>query len=200
MARNTGPKCRLCRREGVKLYLKGTRCETEKCALNRKAQAPGQHGTSRRSLSDYGKQLREKQKAKRIYGILEKQFKNYVRESLKSRGVTSDALIQKLETRLDNLVYRSGFATSRSQARQYIRRGLFELGGKVVNTASQEVKSGQIIKPVSFEKIHLKEGFVLPEWLEANIKEKCVRLAKLPTTQDYQEKVDIQSIIEFYSR
>lgn len=200
MARNTGPKCRLCRREGVKLYLKGTRCETEKCALNRKAQAPGQHGTSRRSLSDYGKQLREKQKAKRIYGILEKQFKNYVRESLKSRGVTSDALIQKLETRLDNLVYRSGFATSRSQARQYIRRGLFELGGKVVNTASQEVKSGQIIKPVSFEKIHLKEGFVLPEWLEANIKEKCVRLAKLPTTQDYQEKVDIQSIIVFYSR
>lgn len=200
MARMTGPKCRLCRREGVKLYLKGVRCESEKCALNRKAQAPGQHGTSRKQLSDYGKQMREKQKCKRIYGILEKQFKKYVKESLKTRGVTSDALIQKLESRFDNLVFRSGFAMSRAQARQYIRRGLFELNGKVVKTASQGVRSGEVIKPVSFDKIHLKEGFVLPEWLEANIKEKCVRLTKLPTTQDFQERVDIQSIIEFYSR
>lgn len=200
MARMTGPKCRLCRREGVKLYLKGTRCETEKCALNRKAQAPGQHGTGRRSLSEYGKQMREKQKAKRIYGILEKQFEKYVKEALKTRGVTGDILIQKLEGRLDNLVFRSGFAMSRAQARQYTRRGLFMVNDKPVKTPSQQLKSGDIIKPVSFEKIHLKEGFVLPEWLEANIKEKCVRLAKLPTSQDYQERVDIQSIIEFYSR
>ncbi|HOA18392.1 MAG TPA: 30S ribosomal protein S4 [bacterium] len=200
MARNIGPKCRLCRREGTKLYLKGSRCESEKCALNRKAQAPGQHGTSRRSLSEYGKQMREKQKAKRIYGILEKQFKKYVNDSLRSKGVTGDSLIQKLEGRLDNLVFRSGFAMSRSQSRQYIRRGLFMINGKVIKIPSQQLKIGDIIKPVSFEKIALKEGFVLPEYLEANIKEKCVRLAKMPTSQDYQEKVDIQSIIEFYSR
>jgi small subunit ribosomal protein S4 len=200
MARTTGPKCRLCRREGVKLYLKGARCESEKCALSKKAQAPGQHGTGRKSLSEYGRQMREKQKAKRIYGILEKQFKKYVKESLRARGVTGDSLIQKLEARLDNLVYRSGFAMSRAQARQYIRRGLFMVNNKPIKTASQQLKSGDIIKPVSFDKLHLKEGFVLPEWLEANIKEKCIRLAKLPTSQDYQERVDIQSIIEFYSR
>lgn len=200
MARTTGPKCRLCRREGAKLYLKGTRCETEKCAFNKKPQAPGQHGTSRRSLSEYGRQMRGKQKAKRIYGILEKQFRKYIKESLKSRGVSSDAMIGKLEGRFDNLVYRSGFAMSRAQARQYIRRGLFLLNDKPVKTASQQLRPGDIIKPVSFEKIHLKEGFVMPEWLEANIKEKCVRLSKLPTSQDYQEGVDMQSIIEFYSR
>jgi len=200
MARTTGPKCRLCRREGVKLFLKGTRCETEKCALSKKPQAPGQHGTSRKSLSEYGKQMREKQKAKRIYGILEKQFKKYVKEALKSKGLTGNLLIQKLEARLDNLVFRSGFAMSRAQARQYVRRGLFMVNDREIKVASQQLKPGDIIKPVSFDKIHLKEGFVLPEWLEANIKEKCVRLAKLPTSQDYQEGVDIQSIIEFYSR
>ena len=125
MAVNNGPKCRLCRREGVKLYLKGTRCESEKCAINKRHQAPGQHGTSRRRLSEYGVQLREKQKAKRVYGILEKQFKKYVREALKTKGVTGEALMQKLETRLDNMVYRSGFAVSRAQARQMIRSGFF---------------------------------------------------------------------------
>lgn len=200
MARYTGPKCRLCRREGVKLYLKGTRCETDKCGLNKKPQAPGQHGTGRKSLSEYGKQMREKQKAKRIYGILEKQFKKYVKESLKTKGVTSDILIQKLESRFDNLVYRSGFALSRAQARQYIRRGLFMINDKALKIASQQLRPGDILKPVSFEKIHLKEGFVMPEWLEANLKEKCVRLSKLPTSADYQEGVDMQSIIEFYSR
>jgi small subunit ribosomal protein S4 len=200
MARTTGPKCRLCRREGMKLYLKGSRCETDKCALNKKPQAPGQHGTGRRSLSEYGKQMREKQKAKRIYGVLERQFKKYVKESIKTKGVTSDVLIQKLETRFDNLIYRSGFAMSRAQARQYVRRGLFMLNDKPVMIPSQQLRAGDIIKPVSFEKIHLKEGFVMPEWIEANIKEKCVRLSKLPTSQDYQEGIDVQSIIEFYSR
>jgi len=200
MARNCGPKCRLCRREGTKLYLKGARCESEKCALNRKAQAPGQHGTSRRALSEYGKQMREKQKAKRIYGILERQFRKYVNESLKTKGVTGDALIQKLESRLDNLIFRSGFAVSRAQARQFARRGLFMVNGKTVRIPSQQLKPGDILKPISFEKLHLKEGFVLPDWLEANIKEKCVRLSKMPTSQDYQERVDIQSIVEFYSR
>jgi small subunit ribosomal protein S4 len=200
MARMSGPKCRICRREGMKLYLKGAKCESEKCTFNKKNQAPGQHGTSRRSLSEYGKQMREKQKAKRVYGILEKQFKNYVKGSLKTKGVTADSLIQKLEARFDNLVFRSGFAVSRPQARQYIRRGLFMINDNIIKTPSQALKQGDILKPISLDKIHLKEGFVLPDWLEANIKEKCVRLAKLPTSQDYQEGFNIQSIIEYYSR
>jgi len=200
MARMNGPKCRICRREGMKLSLKGAKCDGEKCVFNKKPQAPGQHGTSRRALSEYGRQMREKQKAKRIYGILEKQFKNYVNASLKTKGVTADTLIHKLESRFDNLVFRSGFAVSRPQARQYIRRGLFLVNDKVIKTPSQSLKHGDIIKPISFEKIHLKEGFTLPDWLEANIKEKCVRLAELPTSQNYQEGVNIQSIIEYYSR
>lgn len=200
MARYTGPKCRLCRREGVKLYLKGTRCESEKCAVSKRPQAPGQHGTSRKNLSEYGKQLREKQKAKRLYGILEKQFKKYVNESLKTKGVTSSALINKIESRLDNLVYKSGFAQSRAQARELVRNGLFLVNGKTVKIPSQQLKPGDILKPVSFDKIHLKEGFVLPEWLQANIKEKYVKLSKLPGLEDYQERIDVQSIIEFYSR
>lgn len=200
MARYTGAKCRLCRREGVKLYLKGSRCESDKCAINKKPQAPGQHGTSRKTLSEYGKQMREKQKAKRIYGILEKQFKNYVNQSLRTKGISAEVLMTKLESRLDNLVYRSGFAVSRSQARQFIRRGLFSIDGKDARTPSIQLKQGAVIKPVSFEKIHLREGFVLPEWLEANMKEKQVKLVRLPTIEEYQERFDIQAIIEFYSR
>ena len=200
MARYAGPKCRLCRREGVKLYLKGAKCESEKCPMNKRPQAPGQHGTSRRALSEYGRQLREKQKAKRIYGILERQFKKYVNESLKAKGVSGDVLVQKLESRLDNLVYRSGFAVSRAQARQLVRGGFFQVNNETVKAPSQQLKVGDIIKPISFEKLHLREGFVLPEWLEANVKEKCVKYAKLPTLEDTQGIFDIQSIIESYSR
>lgn len=200
MARYTGPKCRLCRREGVKLYLKGKRCESEKCPMNDKSQAPGQHGTSRRGPSEYGKQLREKQKAKRLYGILERQFKNYVKEAMKTKGVSGNILMQKLESRLDNLVYRSGFAVSRAQARQNVRRGLFTVNEKVVNIPSMEVKLGDIIKPVSFEKISLREGFILPDWLEVNLKEKSVKYVRYPTEDDLQERIDVQSVIEFYSR
>lgn len=200
MARYIGPKCKLCRREGVKLYLKGKKCDSEKCPFNKKPQAPGQHGTSRKALSEYGRQLREKQKAKRLYGVLERQFRNYVNESLKTRGVSGNILIQKLESRLDNLVYRSGFAVSRAQARQNVKRGLFTVNDKKVNTPSMQVKIGDIIKPVSFEKINLREGFILPEWLEVNLKEKCVKYVRFPTEDDLQERLDIQSIIEFYSR
>jgi small subunit ribosomal protein S4 len=152
-----GPKCRLCRREGMKLYLKGPKCEGDKCTLTKRSQAPGQHGTSRRSVSEYGRQLREKQKAKRIYGILEKQFKNYVNEALKTKGITGEILIQELESRLDNLVYRSGFAVSRGQARQLIRQGMFMINEKPVNIPSHKVKVGDAIKPISFDKIHLRE-------------------------------------------
>ena len=200
MARYIGPKCRMCRREGVKLYLKGERCDSEKCPLNTKNQAPGQHGSSRKALSEYGKQLREKQKAKRLYGVLEKQFRNYINEALRAKGVSGDILMQKLESRLDNLVYRSGFAVSRAQARQNIRRGLFTVNRKKINIPSTQVKVGDIIKPVSFEKISLREGFIMPDWLEANVKEKYVKYLRPPTEEDLQEKIDVQSIIEFYSR
>ncbi len=190
----------MCRREGMKLYLKGTKCEGDKCTLNKRNQAPGQHGTSRRSLSNYGKQLREKQKAKRIYGILEKQFSNYVGKALKTKGVTGEVLLHNLETRFDNVVYRSGFAVSRGQARQFIRNGLFLVNDKKVDIPSQQLKVGDIIKPVSFEKIQLREGFVLPEWLEANVKEKYVKFSRLPNQDDVQERIDIPLIVEYYSR
>lgn len=202
MARYKDSKCKLCRREGVKLYLKGVRCEGEKCAMNKRAYAPGQHGNQRKKApSDYGKQLREKQKAKRIYGILENQFRKYVNESLNTAGVTGEVLMQKLETRLDNLVFRGGFAVSRSQARQFIRSGYFTVNGRVVRTPSQQLRTGDVIQPVSFEKLHLREGFILPEWLKANVKERNIKFERKPTLEDFQEQlVDVQSIIEFYSR
>jgi len=200
MARYNGPKCRLCRREGVKLYLKGARCESEKCAVSNRHQAPGQHGTSRRRLSEYGIQMREKQKAKRIYGLLEKQFKLYVDEALKTKGVTGEALMQRLESRLDNIVYRSGFAVSRGQARQFIRNGLFLVNGVVKKVPSEQVDVGDVVKPVDFGKIHLREGFVLPEWLEANVKEKYIKYSNLPSLDNLSENLNVQLIIEFYSR
>lgn len=200
MARYIGPKCRMCRREGVKLYLKGKKCESEKCPLAEKVQAPGQHGLSRKALSSYGQQLREKQKAKRIYGLLEKQFRSYVKEALKSKGVSGSILMQKLESRLDNLVYRSGFAVSRAQARQNIRRGLFTVNDKEINIPSAQLKVGDVIRPVSLEKISLREGFIMPDWLEVNLKEKSVKYSRFPAEDDLQENVDVQSIIEFYSR
>ncbi len=202
MARYHGPKCRLCRREGVKLYLKGARCESEKCAMNRKPYAPGQHGNGRRRSrpSSYGIQFREKQKAKRIYGVLEKQFKKYVGVALNTKGITGESLMQILESRLDNMVYRSGFATSRAQARQFVRSGFFEVNQKVATIPSMQLKAGDVIKPVSFEKIHLRQGFVLPEWLKANVKEKFVQVERFPTLEELSSDVNVQLIVEFYSR
>jgi small subunit ribosomal protein S4 len=203
MARYTGPKCKLCRREGVKLFLKGTKCEGDKCTLGKRPQPPGQHGSGRRrrkNVTEYGRQLREKQKAKRMYGVLERQFKNYVRNAQNAQGVAGEVLVQILESRLDNLIYRSGFAVSRAQARQFIRNKLFTVNGKEVRTPSQRLRIGDEIKPVSFEKLHLREGFVLPEWLKANTKERFVKVEALPKLEDFQESFDVQSIIEFYSR
>lgn len=199
MARVYGPKCRICRREGVKLNLKGVKCETDKCVLTKRQYAPGQHGNSRAKMSSYAKQLREKQKAKRVYGILEKQFRKYVEQSFKTKGITSQSLLEKLETRLDNLVYKSGFAVSRPQARQYIRSGYFTVNDTVAKTPSQQLKTGDILKPTNFEKLHLREGFVLPEWLTANVKDKYVKLERMPTLSDFSESFDLQLIIEFYS-
>lgn len=201
MARYTGPKCRLCRREGVKLYLKGARCESEKCAMNKRPYAAGQHGTSRKGRpSGYAMQFREKQKAKRIYGILEKQFKMYVDRALKTKGITGEVLMQELESRLDNMVYRSGFATSRGQARQLIRSGFFELNGKVAAIPSTQLEAGDIIKPVNFDKIHLRQGFVLPDWIKANVKDRYVQVDRLPSLVEVSGEVNVQLIVEFYSR
>lgn len=200
MARTHGPKCRLCRREGIKLYLKGARCLSDKCAIAKKAQVPGQHGNSRKKLSEYGIQMREKQKAKRIYGVLEKQFKNYVQKALDTKGVSGDMLVKQLEGRLDNLVYRSGFAVSRAQARQLIRSNVFTVNGKSITIPSAHPKAGDVIKPTSMDKVHLRESFVLPEWIEANVKEKFIKIVRLPGLDEYTEPVNIQLIIEFYSR
>lgn len=200
MARYTGPKCRLCRALGVKLYLKGSRCDSPNCAIVKRPQHPGQHGNVRGRSSEYKIQLQEKQKVKRIYGVLEKQFRKYVDAALRTKGVTGEVLMQKLESRVDNLVYKSGFAVSRFQARQYIRSGFFMVNDKVETVPSRNLKVGDVIKPISFEKIHLREGFVLPEWLTANVKEKCVKLERLPLLEDLGGIVDVALIIEFYSR
>ncbi len=200
MARYTGPKCRLCRREGVKLYLKGTRCETEKCAVAKRPQAPGQHGTKFGKLSAYGIQLREKQKAKRIYGVLETQFKGYADAALKKHGITGEILLQTLERRFDNMVYRSGFATSRAQARQYIRSGFFTLNGKKNTIPSTMIKQGDVIQPVDIARIQLRQGFTLPEWISANVKEKYVKLERMPSIDEISGNVNVQLIVEYYSR
>ena len=200
MARSTGPKCRLCRREGTKLYLKGKRCETEKCSFNRRPTRPGQHGARRASITQFGTQLREKQKLKRIYSVLEKQFEIYIDKAVNAKGIASENLMQILESRLDNMVYRCGFATSRSQARQFLRRGLFTLNGKVVDIPSVLVKAGDIIKPVSFDKIQLREGYTIPAWLEANVKDRYVKIDRLPSGDDVKVPVNPQLIVEFYSR
>jgi len=200
MARTTGPKCRLCRREGTKLYLKGARCETEKCALSRRQTKPGQHGAKRSMSSQYGTQLREKQKLKRIYGVLEKQFGLYVSKAFKSKGIASETLVQMLESRLDNVVYRCGFATSRSEARQLIRRGLFKLNGHIANVPSILVKAEDTVTPISFEKLHLKQGYTIPSWLIANVKEKYVKIDRLPSGDELKQPVNTQLIVEYYSR
>ena len=146
MARYTGAVCRLCRREGEKLYLKGDRCYTGKCGVQKRAFAPGQHGMARKKVSEYGLQLREKQKARRFYGVLEKQFEKYFEMASKQKGITGDNLLAILESRLDNVVYRLGFAMSRAEARQLIRHSHFELNGKKVNICSILVKPGDTIK------------------------------------------------------
>lgn len=200
MARYKGPKCRLCRREGTKLYLKGTKCESEKCTINKRNYAPGQHGTSRRRLSDFGIQLREKQKAKRIYGLLEGQFRNYVEYALKSKGVSGEVLLQQLERRLDNVVYRSGFAVSRPQARQLVRSGYFKVNNEIQTVPSTQIGIGDTVTPVKFEKLQLREGFVLPEWLDVNVKQREVKLSRYPVLDELNEAVNVQLIIEYYSR
>jgi small subunit ribosomal protein S4 len=211
MARYTGPVCKLCRREGQKLFLKGERCFTPKCALERRAYAPGMHGRQaqfRRRGSEYGLQLREKQKARRIYGVLERQFRRYFKEAERRKGLTGVHLLIILESRLDNVVYRLGFADSRAQARQLVRHGHFDINGRKTNIPSFLVKAGDVIavrersKNLAYfrDLSAVMEHKVVPEWLSLDIPEMEGRVLTLPTPEDIDSSLNEPLIVEYYSR
>ena len=208
MARERGALCRLCRREGVKLFLKGTRCITDKCALTRRSYTPGQHGRKRKKLSDYGIQLREKQKAKRIYGILEQQFRHYFSMAERSRGVTGDVLLQLLERRLDNVIFRMAFTTNRQSARQMIQHGSVAVNNKKVNIPSFLIKEGDVIEIKAKEKyrkkiqddIELSKERGIPAWLEVDHAKLQGSVKRLPAKEDIGEAIQAQLIVELYSK
>lgn len=206
MARYTGPSCRLCRREGQKMFLKGERCYSGKCAIDKRNYAPGQHGQGRKKVSDYGLQLREKQKAKRFYGLLETQFKNYFVKAEKRKGQTGENLLIMLETRLDNAVYRMGFASSRKEARQLVRHGHFTLNGKKVDIPSIEVKAGDVIKvkekSISSPKFKEVREMTIstPSWISADADKLEGKILALPTRGDIDTPVAEHLIVELYSK
>lgn len=197
MSRYTGPKCRLCRREGVKLFLKGEKCESPKCPLFRRQQAPGQHGSSRRRPSEYGIQLREKQKVKRIYGVREAQFRRFFREAEKGEN-PGEALLALLERRLDNTVYRAGMAYSRTHARQLVTHRKVMVNGGVVDKPSFLVSVGDKISFVEGGEV-LKEAEV-PDWISFDKKEKEIGVIRLPERADAEADINEQLVSEFYSR
>ncbi len=206
MARYTGPSCRLCRREGQKLYLKGERCYTDKCAIARRGYAPGQHGQGRKKLSNYGLQLREKQKAKRFYGLLETPFRAYFEKAEKMPGITGENLLRLLETRLDNVVYRMGFASSRKEARQLVRHGHFTVNGKKVDIPSFLVSVGDVIKvkEKSFSSAKFKElaeaAANVPNWVQVSFENLEGKVVALPTREDIDIPIAEHLIVELYSR
>ena len=210
MARYTGPSCRLCRREGQKLFLKGERCYSTKCALEKRAYAPGQHGQGRKKASNYGLQLREKQKAKRFYGVAEKQFAEYYEKATKMSGITGDNLLQILETRMDNIVYRMGFAVSRPEARQLVRHGHFLVNGSKVDIPSYILKAGDeiAIKVSTMDSPKMKavlestESKPLPKWLEVskNDNNYVGKVVALPTAEDVDLPIKVHLIVELYSK
>ncbi|SES89277.1 30S ribosomal protein S4 [Anaerobranca gottschalkii] len=208
MARYTGAVCRLCRREGTKLFLKGERCYTPKCAVDRRNYAPGQHGQNRKKLSEYGVQLREKQKLRRIYGVAEKQFRNYFKEANRRQGVTGENLLQILESRLDNVVFRLGFATSRTEARQLVTHGHFTVNGKKVDIPSYLTKPGDVIevKEKSKESPKFKDlrEFAatqnLVPWLERDVEALRGRVLAVPSRDEIDVPVAEHLIVELYSR
>ncbi len=208
MARYTGAVCRLCRREGQKLFLKGERCYTDKCAISRRAYAPGQHGQRRKKSSEYGIQLREKQKARRYYGVLESQFEKYFEMANKQKGITGDNLLQILERRLDNVIYRAGFATSRPEARQLVGHGHFEVDGHKVDIPSYLVKQGEIfaIRENSRTMSKIKdvlestEGKNVPKWLEVNRDTNEIKVVALPEREDVDLPLQEHLIVELYSK
>ena len=208
MARYTGPACKLCRREGVKLFLKGERCTSGKCALDRRATAPGQHGAATKKQREYGMQLREKQKTKRYYGILEKQFKNYFVEADRQEGMTGENLLKLIERRLDNVVYRMGMAESRKEARQLVLHEHFELNGKKVNIPSIIVRAGDEVKvrdnfKNSAKFKSLAEGLetkTAPKWLSVDKAAYVAKVVALPAREDIDFEFNEQLIVELYSK
>ena len=208
MARYTGPVCRLCRREGTKLFLKGERCMTGKCALDRRSTAPGQHGAANKKMREYGVQFREKQKTKRYYGLLEKQFHNYFEEAERRDGMTGENLLKLLECRLDNVVYRMGMAESRKEARQLVLHGHFTLNGKKVNIPSILIKAGDVIavKESSRDSVKIKglseeiENRIVPKWIDVNAAEYTAKITNLPAREDIDFPFDEQLIVELYSK
>ncbi|HYI45042.1 MAG TPA: 30S ribosomal protein S4 [Actinomycetota bacterium] len=208
MARYTGPVCKLCRREKTKLFLKGTRCESPKCPIEKGRPPPGQHGRGRVRESEYLLQLREKQKAKRFYGILEKQFRTYYQEAAASKGVTGEELLRICESRLDNVVYRSGFAMNRPMARQLVGHGHFEVNGRKVNIPSYRVQPGDVVtvrgRSKKFGRIientSYAEGREIPDWLSSNLKEMTVQVRTMPERTQMDVPVQEQLIVEYYSK
>jgi small subunit ribosomal protein S4 len=208
MARYTDASCRLCRREGEKLFLKGDRCYTNKCAITRRVYAPGEHGQQRKKMSEYGLQLREKQKARRFYGVLEKQFRKYFDIAVKRKGVTGTNLLQVLESRFDNIIYRLGLATSRAEARQLVRHGHFTVNGKKANIPSMLLSPGDVIavreKFKESEKLkqilEVTGGKVVPKWLEFDPENLAGKFVALPTREEIDLPVQERLIIELYSK
>jgi small subunit ribosomal protein S4 len=211
MARYTGAKCKLCRREGEKLFLKGDRCLSPKCAFDRRSYAPGMHGrrrSFRRKTSDYGVQLREKQKLRRVYGVLERQFRRYYAQAAKAEGLTGANLLQLLETRLDNIVYRLGFATSRDQARQLVLHGHFDVNGRRAKSPSMLLNANDVIsirersrKLAYFRDLRQAlEHVTTPEWLTLDDANMQGTLLSLPTREQLDIPVKEQLIVEYYSR
>jgi small subunit ribosomal protein S4 len=206
MARYTGPSCRLCRREGMKLFLKGDRCYTDKCAFARRAYAPGQHGASKKKLSNYGLQLREKQKAKRIYGILETQFRNYYEKADHMKGITGENLLKLLEMRLDNVVYRLGYGTSRTESRQLVTHGHFLVNGKKVDIPSYKVAAGDVItvseksRATEKFKVFAENPKTLPNWLSSTPENFEGRIVTEPARTDIDIPVNETLIVELYSK
>jgi len=208
LARNTKSVCRLCRRENLKLFLKGERCYTEKCAIDRRNYAPGQHGQNRRKFSDYGAQLREKQKVKRLYGLLENQFRNTFKEADRQKGITGEILLSLLERRLDNAVYRLGFANSRNEARQLVRHNHFIVNHSRVNIPSYLVKPGDVIELREKSKkvvriLEALEGVArrgVPQWLELDKEQMKGNVKGLPAREEITIPIQEKLIVELYSK
>ena len=208
MARYTGAVCRLCRREGQKLFLKGERCYSEKCSVGIRGYAPGQHGQGRKKSSEYGMQLRAKQTARRFYGVQENQFHHYFEIAERKQGITGDNLLKILESRLDNVVYRVGFASSRAEARQLVGHGHFEVNGKRVDIASYLLKAGDVVsiceKSRSSEKIkavvEANSARPVPQWIDVDREQLTAKVIALPTREQIEAPVDEQLIVELYSK
>ncbi|MCK4267304.1 MAG: 30S ribosomal protein S4 [Actinomycetia bacterium] len=208
MARYTGPVCKLCRREGMKLFLKGSRCVGEKCAFERRSYPPGERGRGRIKASEYSKQLREKQKIKRTYGLLEKQFRGYYKKAAKQKGITGENLLRLLEIRFDDIIYRAGFAFSRPEARQLVRHGHFTINGRKVNIPSYRLKEGDVfgLAPKGNAKARVQESLSytakgeVPEWLDVDPKTMTGKVRELPDREQISMPFDEQLVVELYSK